>query len=32
VAVTKARTRAIWETWLSFMDDEPPLLPEPSKK
>jgi uncharacterized protein len=27
--VTKARSNAIWETWLHYMDDTPPLLPKP---
>lgn len=29
LAVTKLRTREIWETYLTFMDSTPPLLPEP---
>jgi len=31
LSVTKARTRAIWQTWLGFEDDTPPMLPEPAK-
>ncbi|HWE46448.1 MAG TPA: lysozyme inhibitor LprI family protein [Caulobacteraceae bacterium] len=32
LSATKARTEAIWETWLTYMDDTPALLPEPSAK
>jgi len=29
--VTEARTLAIWQTWLNYMDDTPPILPKPHK-
>jgi uncharacterized protein YecT (DUF1311 family) len=29
-SVTKARTEDIWNTWLSFMDNTPPLMPKPT--
>jgi uncharacterized protein len=31
-SITKARSLAIWETWLHFMDHTPPLLPKPTEK
>jgi uncharacterized protein len=27
--LTKRRTEQIWSTWLSFLDDTPPLMPKP---
>ena len=31
LAATKARTHAVWENWLTFPDDTPPILAEPTK-
>ncbi|HWU14899.1 MAG TPA: lysozyme inhibitor LprI family protein [Caulobacter sp.] len=31
-AVTQARTRLVWKTWLQFMDSTPPLMPEPKAR
>jgi uncharacterized protein len=30
-SVTKARTTAIWDNWLTFMDSTPALMPKPSE-
>ena len=32
LALTKERTRVIWESWLQFMDSTPSLMPEPTTK
>ena len=32
LSVTKSRTTDVWESWLGFMDDTPPLMPKPSQK
>ena len=31
LSVTKARTAAIWSTWLHYVDNTPPIMPEPSQ-
>lgn len=31
-AITKARTHQVWATWLRFVDNTPPLLPEPRRE
>jgi len=31
-SLTKARTEQVWETWLSFVDDTPPLMPKPAAR
>jgi uncharacterized protein YecT (DUF1311 family) len=32
LSVTKARTQTVWANWLTYEDDTPPILAEPSKK
>lgn len=29
IALIDERTRTIWQTWLTFMDSAPPILPAP---
>jgi uncharacterized protein YecT (DUF1311 family) len=29
IALVDARTRTVWQHWLTYMDDTPPVLPEP---
>ena len=29
IALVDARTRTVWQNWLTYMDDTPPVLPEP---
>ena len=31
-SLTKSRTQQVWETWLSFEDSTPPLMPKPVAK
>ncbi|UYY76163.1 lysozyme inhibitor LprI family protein [Sphingomonas sp. R1] len=30
IALTEARTRQLWKTWLTYPDSTPPILPEPA--
>lgn len=31
IRITKARTIAIWQNWLTYADSTPPLLPKPAE-